>query len=92
MKAYQLLADESKWCVKAFAKDKRGRCVNWDSNEAVRWCMVGAFNKIYGMGLTSKRKMVVRKVLKLIGDTCLSEFNDTHTHAEVLAVLHKANV
>lgn len=38
------------WCQGAFAYDKDNNCVGANSSKAIKWCLVGACNKIMRQG------------------------------------------
>jgi len=47
-KARDLISDESRWCRGACAKDKSGRERDPWSDEAAKWCMIGAVYRYKG--------------------------------------------
>lgn len=74
------------WTKRTLARDARGRAVDDDSEKACRWCLVGA---IHQASLVLGDDRIAR------GDAYAAlgrfgQWNDTHTHAEVLAALYKA--
>ncbi len=89
VKAFELLSDPAKWTQKDFAKDECGRRVSPLSEHARSWCMVGAIEKLYPDDGVSVYEAVRAVSGYKFG---LFRFNDTHTHAEVLELLRKADV
>lgn len=86
----ELLADESRWCQDAEAKDENGiPCAEW-SEVAASWCIEGACIAVYGLVKADEQ---IRKVGSVIGH-CVYRWNDTpgRTHAEVLAAVRKAGI
>ena len=47
MKAWELLSDPAKWCQGQVAKDNEGNGLPARSNDAVKWCALGAVFKCY---------------------------------------------
>jgi len=82
----ELLADESRWCKGLFAADEKGFPAAVDDPFARKWCLSGAIEKVAGNGTVVSIEL--RRSLELNG--CCSRFNDTHTHAEVLALIDRA--
>lgn len=50
MKIRELLTNQSKWTKGAFAKTATGHPTDYDSNDAAKFCLVGAARKCYGRG------------------------------------------
>ena len=78
----ELLAVRSRWTKGAAARDKYGHRVSFRSPRAARHCLMGAVFQIGG------NILLLDSVLPR-GDSMIA-FNDTHTHAEVLALLDEA--
>lgn len=82
-RVYALIEDPERWAKGFYAYNAQGAECDEHSASAVKWCLDGAFNKC---GLDS---VYSEQVLHLqCGQT--PTFNDTHTHAEVLALLRAA--
>ena len=79
--ARAIIADEAHWTRGDFAKDSMGYSADSTSNEAVCWCSIGALEKASDTGSISAMIELNRTV-----QGSMSEYNDTHSHAEVLAV------
>lgn len=89
MKAHELLADRKNWTQGAYALNGEGFITLPRDKDAVCWCMVGAIAKCYPD--FNERKAAKCKVLNFLSGSIV-EFNDNHTHEEVLAVLKEADV
>lgn len=50
MKIRELLTDESKWTQGAFAQTATGHPVDYEDENAAKFCLVGAARKCYGRG------------------------------------------
>ena len=49
MKMRELLTDESRWTKDAYARDKDGKTVSHDLEEAYSFCLVGAMFRCYNV-------------------------------------------
>ena len=80
MKISELLCDESKWCKEHNAVDAQGNSVYHGSEEAVKWCLLGAFLKC---GLIPELGQII--------NVDITEFNDdpSTTFQDVLEVIRK---
>lgn len=85
-KARDLISDPARWTQKAFARDNSGESINNRSSYAVCWCAMGAVYKTS----SNNRASVPFSFLHAAAGMWAGNFNDTHTHAEVLAVFDKA--
>lgn len=79
----ELLSEESRWTTAAAARDVSGKPVYPLSPAAVKWCVLGALQKV--IGLSSATQPTSRWVL---GCEALQEVGIEH--AEVIALLDKA--
>lgn len=88
MKAFELIAKPENWCKFYDAKNSMGHSVPFDDKSAVMFCIIGAIFKCYpeAKGLTDARTKIC---LNTSGPRM---FNDTHTHAEVLAKLKELDL
>jgi len=84
----ELLSDPKRWTQKANARDSDGAEVRFDSDDAVCWCLWGAMAKVIPM---HDRTRVHADINNLIEEGAV-QFNDTHTHAEVLALVKEAGI
>lgn len=59
---------------------------------ATCWCALGAIRSIVGKGSEADASFVdaYKELVKVSEDRFIGAFNDTHTHAEVLALFDKA--
>ena len=85
--ARKLIENEENWCTGAVALDAEGQHVaSWDES-ACKWCAYGTISKFAGVG------SVLMRVLDTFEDhLCgvkIGDYNDTHNHAEVLAMFDK---
>lgn len=89
--ARELLADEAHWVRGDFARNASGASVLSTSTDACAWCLVGAMRNKAG-GKTDAYFSAFSAIFRLLrnGHTRLSDFNDTHSHAEVLDLLDRA--
>lgn len=91
MKVYELLATEDRWTQGWFAKDKDGNAVmnDWRTNpEVTCFCLAGAVEVCYP--IYNDLQVVFNKLFNKIGN--ITAFNDTHTHAEVLALVKELDI
>jgi len=78
------------WLQGEFARTADGYlCESSTDPTAAKWCMLGACNAS-GYDATELGRQVRRLLVDVTGVLSLTVFNDSHTHAEVLAVLDKA--
>ncbi len=98
----ELISDPARWTQSAFARSASGRMIASSSALAVCWCVAGAINRVAATSISPllvDGPNVVR-VLSAIGEQVsiffkpdwvwLTEWNDIHTHPQVLEVLDKA--
>jgi hypothetical protein len=93
LKALALIENPEAWTQGASAQDSAGLPVPPESPQACRWCILGAIDKAsnydYNRWLEATRQ--IRDVLRgKATSISIAAFNDSHTHAEVLALLRKA--
>lgn len=98
-----LISDEKNWTRKAYARDSVGTVIEAEDPEAVCWCSVGALKKVtsncttsctccegpIGLFRGSFELLDIAVQEFAIGENMI-RFNDTHTHAGVLAVWDRA--
>lgn len=96
-KVRELLSDPDRWCQGLRARNKDGLPVEPDGRTAVSWCLSGAIQRVsatsyLGFDAISAIDEIfdARSVLDEIIYVSLEEYNDTHTHTEVLALLDEA--
>lgn len=91
IKARELISDPERWTQGAYAKDSSGREV-YDSDAAVCWCGIGALRRVAGYDYLSRSKAIdfLHKTAREAGFDYFQDFNDSSTHAEVLAAFDRA--
>lgn len=86
--ARELIADPAYFCQRVLARDKHGIEVDLDSDDACRWCAVGAIRKF------CRDEETVTAAKQLLRDACLTLFGTLHAtiindgedgHARILA-------
>ncbi len=80
----ELLSAPERWCQGDYAKDSLGEPCDPESNRAVCWCLSGAASKV------TKREYIRGLWSEFAWPDSIPNFNDHHTHAEVLAKLDDA--
>lgn len=85
--ARALIADEKNWTQDKVARDRRGYSVSPESRRAVCFCAIGALRKTC---VDDDSLIYARDVLRDVAKIPITEFNDTHTHAEVIALFDRA--
>ncbi len=97
---YRLIEKPENWTQGAYARpsadalfenemDGDANIANAKSPEATCWCLWGAAHAC-GIGTASPIDLDFSQALGLKHCTDPNDFNDTHTHAEVLALLQSA--
>lgn len=92
------LTPEENWTTRAMARDRNGYDLFSQYSEfAVSWCVVAAMDlSVDALGLMPNRKDAEDALIAAVeadpstGRFALAEFNNTHTHAEVLDALYRA--
>lgn len=87
--ARQLISDPAKWTQGELARDADGKQVPPLDDNATCWCSIGALRKAAGFGDIYKGPFGAL-YFKVPTKGSVSDFNDTHTHAEVLALFDAA--
>jgi hypothetical protein len=85
--ARELISDPERWGQGWYAHDKKGDWADFASDSACRWCAMGAIRKQANSGDDRDCLHLYRL---LSGNFSLNRFNDTHTHAEVIALFDAA--
>ena len=86
--ARELIADESRWTQKTYARDADGNAVDWALTCAHSFCMLGAIRHVTGRPIG--HGPVFAAIERACGVEYVVDFNDSHTHAEVLALFDAA--
>lgn len=88
-KARDLIADPAHWTQKASARSAEGNSVSVRSPKAESFCTLGAIDRV--VGHDSGFYDATHFIYQVIGSAdSIAQFNDSHTHAEVLDVLDVA--
>lgn len=84
--AREKIADPDRWVKGELAIDGEGLRIETASgaHRGVRWCAVGACCAVAGMDWTT-----AGDALEAVAGESVVDFNDTHTHAEVLALFDR---
>ncbi|WP_454287239.1 DUF6197 family protein [Rhizobium arsenicireducens] len=82
-KALDLIRDPDNWTRQTRARNAAGNPVQPEDKSAKSFCSIGAMYRV-GMNLQERRAAA-----ELIHPR-LQQFNDTHTHAEVMEVWNRA--
>jgi hypothetical protein len=85
-----LLADEKRWTKRVSARDANGDVADYSGERAVCWCLTGAIFRVGGSehAAIAAAREAVYDAAKC--ECALPEFNDSSSHAEVLAALDAA--
>lgn len=93
-KARELISDESRWTKYAYTRKADGEKADDQMDVAVCFCGVGAIAKVKGqnpMDATESFEAYLLAQAAGVRDVVdFFTFNDTHTHAEVLAAFDRA--
>ncbi|MBV9489362.1 MAG: hypothetical protein JO069_06515 [Verrucomicrobia bacterium] len=105
MKAHQLLNLPEAWCQEAPAEDADGHKLQAFDSRAVKWCVLGAIQKVYAPGewgeamdrvlrALSVSERGLAQMTKSDKACCLMEWNDSglNSFPEVRKVLLQADV
>lgn len=79
-----LLSDRSKWTTGTFARNDQGRVVGARSEEAVCWCLVGAFEKVTNHGTNN---FEFNEFEKNFPNRYVAAWNDQHNYEDVRDML-----
>lgn len=87
-KALALIEKPENWCKFQMAKDASGGVVNTADPRACRFCAMGAIRRV----AKSSAALVYaeRKLARAVPAGSISQFNDTSTHADVVALFRRA--
>lgn len=88
--ARELIHDPENWTQSAYARNKRGTVVSFEANNAVCFCAMGALFRVSPPDETGTVFKFLRGASKECGSLSPSNFNDHHSHEEVLALFDKA--
>ena len=88
LKAWQLV--KKGWCQGYYACTKDGVMCEYNDPRAVKWCIMGALDKVY----PSSSGEAVHKIEKALGGKSLPLWNDAkgRTQAQVVHVLRRLDL
>jgi hypothetical protein len=86
--ARKLITDPAKWTQKTSARNIANRKVAANGPMAVKWCSYGAIDACCPDQLLAAR--TVATLGRAMNAFLIGEWNDSHTHAEVLAAFDEA--
>lgn len=86
--ARELISDERRWTRGELARDSEGHEVDEDSPSAACWCSVGAVWRVREGGENLCGALTALE--EAMGTEHIGDFNDSHSHAEVLAAFDAA--
>ncbi len=87
--ARQLITDPAKWTQGEYARDADGNEVRAWSEDAACFCAYGAIQRVTGVEDNEADFFLMRACTKKF-EVEVIHLNDTHTHAEVLALFDAA--
>jgi hypothetical protein len=98
--ARALISDPARWTQGFWARDRNGAECSLENPYVCRWCAAGAINKVTPLvsqgGVRGdalvELEYAVADLLNILlsSEILLFDYNDTHTHAEVLALFDAA--
>ena len=92
-KAKKKIAKKKNWCQEVMARDKDGNPTKYHVGESVKFCAMGAIHRVcyeHKMEWLDTSLDAIDLLAEQTGTNDMIEYNDTHTHKEVLAVFDKA--
>lgn len=89
IEARKLLEQPEHWTQGVFARNAKGRPVNMTAPDAVCFCISGAIGRASDKD-SQRWQAALDFLCEKIRRKNIANFNDTHTHVEVLAALDKA--
>jgi len=88
MAARRRIEKPESWTQRAYQRDKNGNSLSvWDAQDATCWCARGA---IWSIDPKGKLTDAFKALELAVPEQTVTVFNDTHTHAEVLAAFDRA--
>lgn len=90
MQARELIIDPSHWTQGAAARDARGRGVFSDAPEACMFCVIGSIWRAAGSRTGKDVYLAEHALERVVPDGYVASFNDSHSHAEVIAMFDRA--
>lgn len=96
IKARELISKPEQWNQGCMARNKDNQVVHSYSDDAVRWCAIGAIrNIVCSNGYVGVEHLLIHCIPDdykpyMRSNATLAEFNDDKTHKEVLGLFDKA--
>lgn len=94
IEARKLIVSPEHWTQNVLARDESGRSSTCTSDNAVRWCSLGALGKVLGADFDYKREdlcdCAIAELDKAAHPWRIYEFNDISHHTSVLRVWGRA--
>lgn len=84
------IADPANWTQGEYARTLEGYPLDVHSRNAECWCSIGALACVMGDVVLAEHSASHKALEDVMGTRWIAEFNDTHTHAEVLAKFDEA--
>jgi hypothetical protein len=88
--ARQLITDPAKWTQGELARDAEGNEINPNNDLATCFCAHGAIQYFTADETLSNADILLIAVCSDKHDCYVEDYNDTHTHAEVIALFDAA--
>lgn len=88
----KLIEKPENWTQGTYARNKDGETVSTYSSDAVCFCLSGAITRACFCNRLLVRETIAKEAAKFTTDPDISpvpQFNDTHSHAKVLALLDR---
>lgn len=89
MKIQDLLTDPSKWCQRVRAEGVNGDCYHPRAAGAVRWCLLGAVERVYEY---VDSDLVLGKLRSELPSISIWNDDPKRTFAEVRALIEKLDI
>lgn len=89
MKVYEFLSRE-RWIQGDLAEDVRGKSCDPTHKKACKWCFYGAL--LYCYRDHRDFRVVYEKLKNIFKGGYVSEFNDSHTYEEVIAIAKELEI
>lgn len=90
----EILSEQDRWTNNHLARNKYGSPVNPESEDAIRWCIVGACRKVYGAASKECDEAIekIQAEIYKVSHSKIPRFNDTRIYPEVLKILQAAKI
>lgn len=94
LKIRELLSDESKWTQGSEAKGVDGFEVSSRGPHAVRFCLIGAMERCYGLLADDEYMHILERIMVDAGSGDIAHWNDApeRTFADVRALVERLDI